>query len=67
MCGFMSNSLWGVIKGLATAPPEMMFIMGILISRNPNSSKKLLIYLMILEWMINFCLTKSFRIKAKYL
>jgi hypothetical protein len=36
-------------------------------SRKPSSSKKLLMYVMILERTINFCLTKSFRIKSKYL
>lgn len=52
---------------MATAPLERKFIMGISMSRNPNLSKKLGIYVMLLGWMINFFLTKSFRFKPKYL
>ena len=47
--------------------PGMAFIMGVSVPRSPNSSKKVLINVMTVERMINFCLAKSLGIKSKYL
>jgi len=39
--------LWKVLKGLAAAPPAIIFIMGVSTSKKPRLSKKLLTYLII--------------------
>lgn len=59
----MEKEREGIVKDRLVMLGKELFVT----SRNPNSSKKLLMYVMIFERMINFCLTKSFRIKSKYL
>lgn len=61
-----SSSWWPVRKGFGTAPWDGTHP-GVSVSRIPNSSKKLLINVMTLEYMINLCLAKSPGIKSKYL
>ena len=47
----MLSSLWWVMKGLAEAPPAIMFISGVSTSRNPRQSKNLRMYVIIFDLM----------------
>ena len=44
----MLSSLWWVTKGLAEAPPAIIFISGVSTSRKPRESKNCLTYVVTL-------------------
>lgn len=59
------NSLWCVIKGLAVAPPGIIFIIGVSTSKNPSSSRNLRTYAIIFARIWKVFLTLSFNIRSK--
>jgi len=54
----ISRSLWCVMKGLAEAPPGIMFMRGVSTSRKPRPSKNRRMYVMILA----LCVVKGWKI-----
>ena len=63
----MSNALWCVIKGLAVAPPDIVFNTGVSTSKYPSLSNIFLILLIILLLISNVFFTSGFTIKSVYL
>ena len=63
----ISRSLWCVMKGLAEAPPGIMFIRGVSTSRKPRLSKNRRIYVMILALcMGRVCTTGCSSVRKSY-
>ena len=62
-----SNALWCVINGLAVAPPDIVFNIGVSTSKYPFSSNILLISVIILLLVSKVFFTSGFIIKSTYL